>query len=125
MNNSSLAFTQDGKYRVKLTDANFCSAISDTFYAYRINVNAGNDTALCSGKNIRLGGNPTASTASGSLTYEWSPANDLDSDHVANPVATAASNLVYHLVVRSNYGNSAVDSVSITINPSPLLTENV
>lgn len=119
MNSSSLAFTQDGKYRVKLTDSNLCSSISDTFYAYRIIVNAGNDTAICSGKSVRLGGNPTASTAAGTLTYEWSPANNLDSITVANPLATPVSNARYKLVVRSNFGNSATDSVSIAINPSP------
>lgn len=118
-NSNSFAFTQDGKYRVQLSDGNQCSSVSDTFYAYRITVNAGNDTAICSGKNIRLGGNPTAITAAGSLTYEWSPANNLDNSTVANPVATPPANVMYRVLVKNSYGNHMADSLFVSINPSP------
>ncbi|HEY0680662.1 MAG TPA: T9SS type A sorting domain-containing protein, partial [Chitinophagaceae bacterium] len=116
---TSYSFTHDGKYRVKFTDNNSCFAFSDTFYAYRITVNAGRDTAICSGQSIQLGGNPTASSSVGTLTYEWLPATYLNNNSIANPVSAPASAINYKLIVRNNFGNNAVDSISLSLLESP------
>ena len=121
-NKNVLAFQRDGKYQVKVTEGNLCSSLSDTFYAFKIILNAGRDTGICKGTMITLGGSPTALTASGNLVYEWSPSSALTGNTIANPVATPDSNTIFKLVVRDSFGNNAFDSVFIRVHPVPTPT---
>jgi hypothetical protein len=125
VNSNLLPIKQDGAYRVKIMDTNFCSTFSDTFYAYKIAINAGNDTAICSGKMVQLGATPTGFAAAGNLTYEWIPSLYLNNSTSANPVAVPNNDICYKLIINNSYGNSAFDSVCIRILPvqTPVITQ--
>jgi hypothetical protein len=122
VSSNMLPIVLDGAYRIKMTDTNFCSTLSDTFYAYKITINAGNDTAICNGKMGQLGGKPTGYAAGGSLTYEWIPSLYLNNTNIANPVAVPPNDICYKLIITNSYGNNAFDSVCIKILPVPAVT---
>jgi|GEM_PF-716257 len=90
--------------------------------------NAGLDQAVCSGQTVQLG---TATTAN--HTYLWNPATDLSSAAISNPTATLSNTgtvpVNYTYTVRTERNNAAscymVDTVTITVNPGPSITENV
>ena len=119
VNSNTLPIKKDGPYRLKIIDTNFCSNFSDTFYAYKILINAGNDTAVCNGKMVQLGATPTGYAALGSLTYEWIPSLYLNNSDSANPVAAPNHDICYKLIVHNSYGNNASDSVCIRVLPVP------
>ena len=76
-------------------------------------VNAGTDTSICGGGNIRLGGNPSAFGGSGHYSYKWEstePAK-LDNWFGPNPIATPVISTYFILSVR--------DSVTGCINEHP------
>ena len=68
-------------------------------------------------------GNTTVLTAGGGSNYQWSPATGLSNPVIANPVASPTATTVYHVVVSSG---SCIDSttVTITVNPVPVVTAN-
>jgi hypothetical protein len=119
VNSNLLPVKKDGAYRVKITDTNFCSAVSDTFYAYKITINAGYDTAICKGEMLQLGATPTGFATAGVLTYEWIPSLYLSDASSANPVAVPNNDICYKLIINNSYGNNAFDSVCIRILPVP------
>lgn len=73
---------------------------------------AGNDTTICHGSSVQL-------QASGGNMYNWSPATWLSSTLISNPVSTPNDTITYKVTVTLN-GCSAVDSVTINVNPVPV-----
>ncbi|HRO76819.1 MAG TPA: gliding motility-associated C-terminal domain-containing protein [Crocinitomicaceae bacterium] len=90
--------------------------------------NAGIDQLVCSGQTASLGGATTANH-----TYTWTPATDLSSASVSDPTATiinsGASPVDYDYILRTERTNAEscymLDTVKVTVNPAPQLTENV
>jgi gliding motility-associated-like protein len=73
-----------------------------------LNISA--DTLICMGATARL-------TASGAVTYSWSPATGLSDPGIANPLASPASTVKYFVQgVGANHCNS-LDSVQIVVKP--------
>jgi len=113
---NSITNVQPGTYYVTVTD-NSCIRLRgvDT-----VHINPGfaiticNNTGTCSGGSVQL-------TASGGTTYLWTPAGSLSNCNVCNPTATPASTTTYFVTV-SNGACSAVDSVTVTIAPPPVLS---
>jgi hypothetical protein len=58
---------------------------------------------------------------SAALTYAWSPASSLTNASISNPFAMPNANETYTVVVTNANGCSATDSVSIQVNPSPIV----
>lgn len=100
-------------YTVTLTDNNGCSA-SDTMSVVRSNimdVNAGNDVAICPGASTTLG----ASSTQGGVTYSWYPNTGLSNININNPVATPPATQLYYVYAQNPSGCFAIDSVLISV----------
>ena len=100
-------------YIVKMSTIEGCDVTDSVMITVNeIIVDAGEDTAICKGASIILGGNPTA--VAGSL-FNWSPSNSLDDDGKANPIATPTDTTVYILNVSNLLGCSSTDTISIEV----------
>ena len=80
---------------------------------------AGNDTNICFGDIVILGGSPTGSLGS---TYAWSPAFDLTSVSDSNPGAFPTSATIYYLTVTGANGCFSYDTVNVGVNDLPIVT---
>jgi gliding motility-associated-like protein len=93
---------------------------TDLIVYRRPQAQAGADVQVCAGQPVRLGSAPVAG-----LTYLWTPATDLSSATVANPLATIQHNgntplvRTYILRVRNAQGCESRDTVQITVSRQP------
>lgn len=117
------ATAQEQQLRYILTVSNSNCLLRDTtdVIVYRRPLaQAGADVQVCAGQPVRLGSAPVAG-----LTYLWTPATDLSSVTVANPLATiqhsGSAPLVrtYVLRVRNAQGCESRDTVQITVSRQP------
>jgi len=77
-------------------------------------VNAGPATTICVGSHVTL-------TSAGGGTYSWSPSTGLSNASVANPVANPTTSTNYTVLVTSTAGCTNTGTVSITVNPQPVI----
>ncbi|MCB9332798.1 MAG: SprB repeat-containing protein [Lewinellaceae bacterium] len=84
---------------------------------------AGPDKNICFGTSTTIGGAP-AGSGTGTLSYEWSPADGLSSTTISNPQANPANSTVYTLTVTSALGCSATSSMTVTVNPALILSSS-
>jgi hypothetical protein len=77
------------------------------------NFNLSNDATICEGGNVFL-------TASGATNYTWTPSVGLNNSNIANPVATPSVTTTYTVTGITGACN-ALDFVTITVNPIPLV----
>ena len=66
------------------------------------------DTTLCVGASVEL-------SALGGVRYAWQPSGTLDCDSCSNPVASPLETTTYRVVVTSEHGCQAVDSVTVSV----------
>ena len=108
-----------GVYTVVLTDNNGCSVATTT--SVLVNglpvVNAGSPQTVCSGTQVTLGGNPTAS--GGQIPYQYNWDHHLADSTAANPVINPTGTTTYTVTVTDGSTCSASASVTITVNPKP------
>ncbi len=105
------------EYTVTITDTFNCFN-SDTvivFVSPSVPTDAGNDTTICEGDTITIGGNPTAF---GGTTYSWTPSNLVDDASSSNPLAFPTTTTWFY-VETGNDTCVGIDSVLITVNPLP------
>ena len=102
-------------YTVTVKDANGCINITSTIInsINTISVDAGNDITVCAGTNIIMN-----ATSDGD-TFSWFPPDGLSNATVLNPVAGPAVTTKYYLT-SSLSACSAIDSVTVFINPLPV-----
>jgi hypothetical protein len=84
--------------------------------AAQLVVNAGNDTTVCSGATVILGGNPTASGGTPPYQYLWSNSVVLETT-----VIVASTNSIMYLWVTDSLGATATDTVTVFVNPNPVI----
>lgn len=73
------------------------------------------NTSICSGQSLDIGGNSTTGN-----TYLWTPMIDLNSNTIANPLASPTDTIIYTLIETiSATGCSKSNSVTITLNTFP------
>jgi len=77
--------------------------------------NAGNDINLCINDSVQL-------QASGADNYSWSPNTFLSASNIFNPWAVPTVNTTYILTGSLNNGCTKNDTISVDINPLPVLT---
>ncbi|MBN4072144.1 T9SS type A sorting domain-containing protein [Flavobacteriales bacterium AH-315-E23] len=74
--------------------------------------NAGADASICQGDSIQL-------SASGGVTYSWTPTASLSNSAISNPFASPSTTTVYEVTVSDGSGCMNIDSVTITVNSPP------
>lgn len=81
------------------------------------NPNAGTDTSFCTGQN----GIPLS--ASGGISYQWTPSAGLDNPNIPNPVASPATTTNYIVAVGvAGCAKTRQDTVLVTVRSKPALT---
>ncbi len=75
---------------------------------------AGNDISICKGDSIPLLG-------SGGNLFNWSPTDGLSNDSIFNPIARPSETTTYFMTTKAG-SCQGVDSIKITVNPSPDLS---
>ncbi|MBL0201057.1 MAG: PKD domain-containing protein [Chitinophagaceae bacterium] len=119
--NTTHAYAAAGLYTVKLivTDINGCidSTLKDVNALPAVSANAGSDISVCSNTTVSVTLNGTAIGG----PYLWSPAIYLDNPNIQNPTATISSTTTFYLNVVGSATCTAIDSVTVTINPIPLI----
>jgi gliding motility-associated-like protein len=96
-------------YTVTVTDANGCAAQDSTTVTVipLPALEAGPDTGLCQGSNIQL-------NATGSGSFNWSPATGLNNPDIANPTAQPSVTTTYTVTLTAN-GCVSTDQLTITL----------
>jgi gliding motility-associated-like protein len=83
-------------------------------FSTALSVDAGPYTPVCLGSSTTL-------NASGGTTYSWSPSTGLSDPNIANPVATPGVTTTYTVNVVGALGCMGSDTVTIGVNPQPLV----
>ncbi len=78
-------------------------------------INTNPDLAVCEGTQTQL-------ATTGASTYTWSPTNGLSNPNISNPIATPVSTTKYFVTGTNSFGCISTDSVTITVNPKPVIT---
>ena len=106
-------------YYVVATDANGCRNKDSVIVSlYPVpNINAGPDTSIClTGANYHTS---VQLTATGGVSYVWTPATGLSSTTIANPVASPPANQTYYVTGTDANGCKLTDSVTVfDLDPS-------
>ncbi len=82
--------------------------------------NAGPASTICAGSTTVLDGAPTGAGGSGTLSYQWSPIIGLNNPNTAAPMASPANTTTFTVTVEDANGCQAIDSVTVTVNPTPV-----
>ncbi|MEA3497227.1 MAG: hypothetical protein U9R42_14465 [Bacteroidota bacterium] len=101
-------------YVVRVKDDNACVDFDTMELSTGLVVDAGRDTAICSG-TFAIGGSPSAYNGVTPYTYSWSPSTGLSSTSVANPVAGPSATTTYILTVTDGNGCINKDTIVLTI----------
>ena len=101
-------------YQVTVLDNNGCSATDNMVLTVHPlpPASAGNNIAICSGYTSTL-------SASGGVSYLWSPASSLSNANISNPVASPTITTTYSVTVTDNNSCSATNSMVLSINTLP------
>ena len=122
-NTDSLQYTfpDTGTYTCSVQISGICinKTISKTIIITKPNIEAGNDTTICSGTSISIG-----ETAQTDMSYEWTPSNLVQNPTQSNPQTITFMNetaqiQVYTLKVSGRKGCEVEDSIKISVLPAP------
>ncbi|MFA7380666.1 MAG: BNR-repeat neuraminidase N-terminal domain-containing protein [Bacteroidia bacterium] len=80
-----------------------------------MSVNAGVDTAVCSGSSVQIGGASIVTGGIAPYTYAWSPS----AGNTSNPSVSPATNTSYIVTATDTFGFVARDTVFVTVNSAP------
>ncbi len=107
--------------------SNGCPSNADTVMVYVTEiptVDAGQNRDICAGDSAFLDGNASIANQvipDSIVSYTWSPAAGLSATNVPDVMASPAQTGLYYLTVSTAQGCTNLDSVLVTINPSPVL----
>ena len=110
--NQTTDVTTPGEYILTVTDVNGCTATATTEVLEDIDppmADAGTDASQCADEDTQL-------SASGGVSYAWSPAESLSDASIANPIASPSVTTTYTVTVTGDNGCTATDEVLITID---------
>lgn len=88
--------------------------------AAQLVANAGNDTTVCAGALITLGGNPTASGGTPPYQYLWSTGSTGE-----NFFPRVDNNITFSVTVTDFVGATAIDSITVTVVSKPNISSVV
>lgn len=114
--------TDNRTYTVVVTDIFGCTARDSVFVDVITDpiLNAGDDREICLGEQVQLGGTPTGLGVP-PFSYSWGPAINLTNTQVSNPIAQPESTQAYILSLSDARGCVDKDTVTITVNTTPLV----
>jgi gliding motility-associated-like protein len=97
-------------YTLTVTSTAGCTASDQVVITVNgtINANAGPDVSICPGSSTNL-------SATGGITYAWSPALGLSSTTISNPVADPTITTSYIVTVTNASGCTDADTVVVTV----------
>ncbi|RYE19945.1 MAG: T9SS type B sorting domain-containing protein, partial [Sphingobacteriales bacterium] len=104
-------------YYVTATGANNCTnkdSVNISVKPLPVVSKSANDT-ICSTQSAQL-------SASGGISYSWTPASTLNNANIANPIAMPSATTTYTVIVTGSNNCLATDSVKISLRPSPNFT---
>ena len=103
-------------YTVTVSDGSGCSAVDQvTIFVGNGGVaNAGPDQTICQGGFVQL-------SASGGISYTWSPAIGLNNPNIANPIANPNVTTTYTVVVSDGTGCAASDQVTVFVGSNSIV----
>ncbi len=107
--------TTNTTYVVKVTDFNGCINADDIV----VNVNslptanAGSDITICKGTSTQL-------SASGGISYQWSPTTGLSNPNINNPLASPVNTTTYTVTVTDINGCKNIDDIKVIVNSLPI-----
>lgn len=113
--------SDEGSYTCEITNSYGqieCAPIQIS--VIQLTVNAGDNEAICNGSQVQLQASGTSNYPglSGSLSYQWSPANGLSNTSISNPAAQPVLTTNYLLTLTDANGCQAHDSLLIHVqNP--------
>lgn len=112
--------SSSGYYVVTVQDAAGCESVDSVLLDLNPSLfaSAGNDTVLCQGAQVVLGGAPSGSGGSGAFTYSWTPSAGLNNASAANPTASPSASGSYVLTVQDGVGCDAKDTVVVNLHPA-------
>ncbi len=104
-------------YIVSGTDGNSCTdrdTVIVTVHPLPV-VSAGSDKTVCKGLGVTL-------QATGADTFTWTPTTGLSCTNCASPTATPTTTTTYIVTGIDTNGCSAKDTVTVFVNPQPLVS---
>ena len=112
--NPVATMTQDITYTVAVTDGKGCTGIDSVALQVHTlpTINTSGGDSICFGQSTTL-------SASGGVSYNWSPANSLSNPNIANPIASPTATTNYTLQVTDGNGCQNTDQLQITVMPLP------
>jgi len=102
-------------YTVIVTDQNTCvdsASVTITVNALPVIIASIQDTIICDGASTTL-------SASGGVSYSWSPPDNLSNANIQNPVANPPVNTIYTVTGTDANGCSNSDNVKVWIHVVP------
>lgn len=81
-----------------------------------LEADAGADTTIKRGTQIKLGGATAATGGSGTYMYSWAPSTGLSRSDIANPIAAPDSTITYTLTVNDAAGCSQSSEITVTVD---------
>ena len=108
--------TQYGDYNFAWTEVqNNCSSSDVIKVGFHSppDLNAGPDLSVCKGNTIQL-------SASGSGSFQWSPANLLDNPLIYNPVAHPQNDVTFTVTLTDQWGCRNTDQIVVVVKDNPV-----
>ncbi len=102
------------QYTVTVRDDNQCANMDSVLVTVNAApaLEAGPDEALCIGNSVPL-------NATGTGTFNWSPATGLSDPSVANPIASTTTTTTYTVTLTDDNACVATDLLTVTVNGLP------
>jgi large repetitive protein len=120
-----VTFSTPGPKKITLEVISSCgSTIAEkTFAINELPVaNAGTDTEICNGEEVKLDG--TVPGGTGPFTYQWTstPASSIQGGSTATPTVKPSQTTIYKLTVKNqSTGCISIDEVEIKVIPAPII----
>lgn len=115
--NPTLNNLAPGIYTVTVTDASGCTATAS------FTINPSTVPVLVTSPDITIcNGQVTTLTATGAITYSWSPPVGLSSTTGTSVNANPSSTTLYQVIGMDNFGCTDTGYINVTVNPVPIVT---